>query len=89
MGAEKHLNPAPEYSRAELDRLAFAMMGHLKHFFVVEKPMTRKEAMEYLGIGEASFHKLVNSGVIKRHVLEGFSTPFFLPSELHQLIKNS
>jgi hypothetical protein len=89
MSAEvKHLNPS-EYSRADLDRLAFALMGHMQHFFVVERPMSRKEAMDYLGVSDATFCKLVNTGVVKRHLLEGLSTPFFLPSELHKLIKNS
>lgn len=58
--------------------------------FVIEKPMTRKEAADYLGIGLTALDNRIKRGDIPgKYVHKNGGTPYFLPSELHELIKKS
>jgi excisionase family DNA binding protein len=55
---------------------------------VIEKPMTIKEAADYLRIHENTLFKRIRDGVIPPelvHRVDG--TAYFLPSELHRFIK--
>lgn len=84
----RQLNPS-EFSQETIDRLIFAVTGRSTKLSVVNKPMRIAEACAFLGVSERTFRRLMNSGVIKTHRLEGLETNFFLPEELYDLIKKS
>jgi len=50
-----------------------------------ERPLTLKEAMEYLSMSRATFYRYVNDGKIPQYGLEG--RRYFKQSELDQIIK--
>lgn len=50
-----------------------------------EKPMCRKDAMEFLGIGKTALNNWMNSGAIPFHRLNG--RPVFYASEINDFIK--
>jgi hypothetical protein len=88
MSAEpKHLNPS-DFSDDQLDRLAFALVGKLQKYFVVDRPMRAKEAAEFCGISEKHLYHLVNLGVIKDFRPDPKGHAFFIPSQMIEAIKN-
>lgn len=85
---EKQLNPT-DLTRQDLDRIVFAVQGHAKTFFVVEKPLDRESAAAYVGIAVSTFDKLTRAGTFPKHKVPGLDIPLFLPSELLEVIKRS
>lgn len=58
---------------------------------MVEKPMSVKEAAEYLGIAQPTLYEWISKGVLPSvvcHKVNG-QRYFFFPSELQQFIKKS
>lgn len=88
MSAERRLNPS-EFSNYDLDRLIFAITGRIAQTHVVERPLDRQGAADYIGISVSKFDRLRRAGIIKPHKIEKLTTNFYLPSELHELIKKS
>ena len=57
---------------------------------VIEKPLTYQGAADYLGIHTSTLFKRIREGKIPSSVVHKTDgSVYFLPSELHQLIKNS
>lgn len=80
-----------EFPTEVLDRFLFALSGRMNELFDggVEQPVTSERAWEYLGVSKDTFYRLVKAGTIKAHFIPGLSTPFYLRSEIYQLIKKS
>jgi hypothetical protein len=83
MNSERQLNPT-SVSDAELDRLAFAIMGKIKEHYTSgsENPMTRKEIAKYLKCSVAQVDKLIQSKILKPRRLGDGKFPRFFPSEI-------
>lgn len=79
----------PEFPTEKLDQLIFALQGRMSELFVTEKFLTADKAIEYLGIGETTFYKLVKIGQIKQYFFKGLSTAFYLPSQMYETIKSN
>ena len=57
---------------------------------MIEKPLTRKGAAEYLGIGVKALDNRIQRGVIpSRLIHKNGGTPYFFASELAELLKKS
>lgn len=58
--------------------------------YVVEKPMTIKEAAEYFIVSEATFRNRIRKGIIPAELVHhAAGSMYFLPSELHAFLKRS
>jgi hypothetical protein len=90
MNAEqKHLNPS-DLTTEQLDRIAFAIMGHLNRYgLFIPRPMKMKEAMAFCQVSRTTFQHWINIGKIKDHRVDEKGNPLFLPDEMYQAIKNS
>lgn len=80
----------------DLDRIAIGIRQQVADGFkditshVVEKPLTVKQAADYLGIKQSAFYNRINRGEIPaRLVHRNGGTPYFFASELCELIKTS
>lgn len=88
-GVEKQLNPS-DLTSEQLDRLAFALIGHLSKFgLFVPRPMKMKEALEFCRVSRTTFQHWINIGKIKDHRVDEKGNPLFLPDEMYQAIKES
>lgn len=57
---------------------------------VIEKPLNKKEAASYLGIGLTALDNRIKRGSIpKKLVHKNGGTPYFFASELNELLKKS
>ncbi len=80
----------------QLDRIATGLrqqiadgVASLKSH-LVEKPLTRREAAEYLGIKLTALDNRIKRGDIPRKLVhKNGGTPYFFASELEQLLKKS
>jgi hypothetical protein len=90
MNAEqKHLNPS-DLTTEQLDRIAFAIMGHLNRYgLFIPRPMKMKEAMAFCQVSRTTFQHWINIGKIKDHRVDEKGNPLFLPDEMYATIKNS
>jgi len=58
--------------------------------YVVEEPMTTKEAASYLNITEKTLWERVRKGKIPAELIHrNAGSVYFFPSEIHQYIKNN
>lgn len=80
----------------ELERLAAGLRQEVADGFLLlkthmtEKPLTVKEAAEYLRIGTSALYNRINSGAIpSQYVHKNGGTVYFFASELNQLLKKS
>lgn len=80
----------------ELDRIVTGLRQEVADGFtklkshIVEKPLTRIEAAEYLRIGLTAFNNRIRSGAIpKKYLHKNGGTTYFYASELQQLLKTS
>jgi hypothetical protein len=80
----------------ELERLATGLrqqiadgVASLKSH-LIERPLTRREAADYLGIGLTALDNRIKRGDIPRKLVhKNGGTPYFFASELEQLLKKS
>lgn len=71
-----------------LDRLKGVAAETMKDF-VVEKPMTVKEAAEYLRVSERTMWRRINSGDLPAELIHrSGGSVYFFPSELHNYLRN-
>lgn len=55
---------------------------------MIEKPLTTKEAADFMRIKRSAFDNRIKSGAIPAHLVhKNGGTPYFFASELQQLIK--
>lgn len=83
---------SPEY----LDRLVLNIRQQVADGFVslkshmVEKPLTRREAADFLKIKLSAFQNRINRGDIPAKLIhKNGGTPYFFASELEQFLKKS
>lgn len=53
---------------------------------ICEKPMTAKQAMEWMGVSRGKFFKMVNENLIKQHCAQ-HGSPMYFKSEIIAAIK--
>jgi hypothetical protein len=84
---EKQFNPS-DLSNEQLDRMAFALLGKINKFLVVETPLTREEAAAFTKLSVSRFDELVRAG--KFRIIKPYhnSHPTFLPSMLIEDMKS-
>ena len=51
-----------------------------------EKPLTPKEAMEYLSMSRSTFYRYVEKGIINKSVLKGSDKVYYYKSDLDNAI---
>lgn len=77
----------PDDYRKFLDVLKEIASTELRNY-VVERPMTSKQAADYLNISEVTLWKRIKAGKIPTDIIHrSAGSVYFLPSELHQYIK--
>lgn len=80
---------SPSEFQQFLSKLKEIIKSELKGF-VVEEPMTTKEAASYLNISESALWKRIKKGQVPADLIHrSAGSVYFFPSELHQFIKSN
>lgn len=79
----------PEDFKNLISEVRAMLEGGVKGY-MVERPMTAKEAAAYLKVTPWTLWDRIRKGVIPSELIHrSAGSVYFLPSELHQYIKNS
>lgn len=85
---QREFNPS-EFTDEQCRSIALALIPHLNRFGIEEKPMCQEEAAEFLKCSVKHIINLRNEGVIKAYRFEGYSTPYYYPSEINKALRKT
>jgi hypothetical protein len=83
---EKHIN-STQFSNEDINLITHLVAVKILALgFVVEKPMTRKQAAAFSSYGLRTFDKMAADGIFKAHRYGEKGDPRYLPSEIIKAI---
>lgn len=85
---EKVFNPS-DLTNEQLDRIAFALSARLEKMGISDKPMTKKEAADWMNRSVRQLERYISAGKITLHHIMPNTEGFLLKSEILEVIKKS